>query len=270
MTPPHRARRSPRASRPAQWLGRVFFGARWLMYAGPLAPTDPHAHPTFQVLLSLGEPVRLRDCVQREVECRAAVVPPDVEHAVVQGALDTVLLHVPAEDLVGRRLRTLGIAADAAAWGRAGDALRGCGIGRLPVRWAEAEAQTQALLQALQANAGLAPPTHPAVKKLLRLLPDALDEDVRLAALAPRVGLSVGRLSHLFTAEVGFPWRPYVVWLRLHRAAEQLQQGASLTEAAHAAGFTDSAHLNHAFRRTFGLSPSEIAGVVEWVRPPSR
>ncbi|GHG87862.1 putative transcriptional regulator, AraC family protein [Comamonas sp. KCTC 72670] len=238
------------------------------MYAGPLAPTDPHAHPTFQVLCSLGEPVRLRDSLRREVECHAAVVPPDVEHAVVQGGLATVLLHVPAEDRVGRQLRTLGIGADAAAWGLAGQVLLGRTSGALPVHWEEAEAWTQALLDALQADAGIAPPTHPAVKKLLRLLPAALDEDVRLSALAPRVGLSVGRLSHLFSAEVGFPLRPYILWLRLRRAAEHLQQGASLTASAHAAGFTDSAHLNHTFRRTFGLNPSDIAGVVQWVRPP--
>ncbi|WP_228560158.1 MULTISPECIES: AraC family transcriptional regulator [Myxococcus] len=270
MTPPRPARARVPPSREDRWLGRVFFGPRRLMYVGPLAPTDPHAHPTFQVLLSLDAPVRLRDARQQEVECQAAVVPPDAEHAIVEGALSAVLLHVPAEDLVGRRLATLGIGADAAAWGAAGERLRACGIGRLPVRWAEAEAQTQVLLRELQADAGIAKPTHPAVKKLLRLLPEALDEDVRLATLAPRVGLSVGRLSHLFSAQVGFPLRPYILWLRLHRAAEHLQQGASLTEAAHAAGFTDSAHLNHAFRRTFGLKPSEIAGVVEWVRPPSR
>jgi AraC-like DNA-binding protein len=62
--------------------------------------------------------------------------------------------------------------------------------------------------------------------------------------------------------------RPYILWLRLQRAAAHLQRGESLTQAAHAAGFTDSAHLSHAFRRTFGMSPSEIAGVVDWVLPP--
>ncbi|MFP2962966.1 helix-turn-helix domain-containing protein [Myxococcus sp. 1LA] len=268
MTPSLRAR--VKSARPGPWLGRVFFGARWLMYAGPLAPTDPHAHPTFQVLWSLDASVRLRDAHQREVECQAAVVPPDAEHAISEGALATVLLHVPAEDLVGRRLATLGIGADAAAWAKAGERLRACGIDRLPVRWAEAEAQTQILLRELQADAGAARPTHPAVKKLLRLLPEALDDDVRLVTLAPRVGLSVGRLSHLFSAQVGFPLRPYILWLRLQRAAGYLQHGASLTEAAHAAGFTDSAHLNHVFRRTFGLKPTEIAGVVRWVRPPTR
>ncbi|AGC43850.1 AraC family transcriptional regulator [Myxococcus stipitatus DSM 14675] len=269
MTSSRRVSPRARPARPGLWGGRLFFGPQRLMYAGPLAPTEPHAHPTFQVMVALGEPVRMRDGDSHEADCPWAVIPPDVEHTVVRGALDVVLLHVPAEGLAGRRLRMLGVGARAEDWLRAGEWLRTCGVARLPVRWAEAEAWTRALLSALQAEVGAPPPTHPAVKKLLRLLPESLDGDVRLSALAPQVGLSVGRLSHLFRAEAGFALRPYILWLRLQRAAEHLQRGASLTEAAHAAGFTDSAHLNHSFRRTLGLNPSEIAGVVQWVGPPS-
>ncbi|MFP2930541.1 helix-turn-helix transcriptional regulator [Pyxidicoccus sp. 3LG] len=250
------------------WLGRVYFGPRRFMYAGPAGQTRPHAHHTFQLVLTFGAPMVLRDARQHEVACHAAVVPPDVEHTVAEPVEAAVILHVAPDDLVGRRLRTLAIGDDAGAWLRAGTPLLGCGAGGLPRDWAEAESLAQAMSRALQADAGLAVPTHPAVKKLLRLLPDALEGDVRLSTLASSVGLSAGRLSHLFGAEVGLPLRPYILWLRLNRAAESLQRGASLTQAAHAAGFTDSAHLNHAFRRTFGLNPSEIAGVVEWVLPP--
>jgi AraC-like DNA-binding protein len=34
--------------------------------------------------------------------------------------------------------------------------------------------------------------------------------------------------------------------------------GASLTEAAHAAGFSDSAHLSRTFRRMFGVSAASL------------
>ncbi|WP_223754280.1 AraC family transcriptional regulator [Myxococcus sp. RHSTA-1-4] len=255
-------------SRIPTWKGRLFFGSLRLMYVGPLGETRPHAHHSFQILLSLGEPVALRDRGQRVVTCHASVIPPDVEHTVVGGAGSVVLLHVNPDDLVGRRLRTLGIGAEADAWRYAGEPLRTCAVQSPPRRWAESEALAQALLQALQADTGAPPPSHPAIKKLLRLLPEVLEEDVRLSALAPRVGLSAGRLSHLFGAEVGLPLRPYVLWLRLQRAAGDLRKGATLTQAAHAAGFTDSAHLSHAFRRTFGITPSEIAGVVDWVLPP--
>ncbi|MFP2910875.1 helix-turn-helix transcriptional regulator [Pyxidicoccus sp. 3LFB2] len=255
-------------SRRSAWKGRLFFGPQRLLYAGPLGGTQPHAHHTFQLLLSLGEPVVLRDTDLREAACPAAVIPPDVEHTVVSMAPAVVILHINPDDLVGRQLRTLALGTDVEAWRHAGAPLLSPGLPALPRRWADAEALERSLLRALQADTGQAPPTHPAVKKLLRLLPDLLEEDVRLAALAPRVGLSAGRLSHLFGEEVGLPLRPYILWLRLRRAAGHLQRGASLTQAAHAAGFTDSAHLSHAFRRTFGLAPSDIAGVVDWVLPP--
>lgn len=255
-------------SRSRAWKGRLFFGPRRLLYAGPLGETRPHAHHSFQLLVSLGEPVALRDAHQQVATCQAAVIPPDVEHTVVSLSVAGVVLHVNPDDSVGRQLRTLGIGADVEAWRHAGAPLLARGATSLPKRWADAELLAHALLQALRADTRQAAPAHPAVKKLLRLLPDLLEDDVRLSALAPRVGLSEGRLSHLFGQEVGLPLRPYILWLRLQRAAGHLQGGASLTQAAHAAGFTDSAHLSHAFRRTFGLTPSEIAGVVDWVLPP--
>jgi AraC family transcriptional regulator len=41
--------------------------------------------------------------------------------------------------------------------------------------------------------------------------------------------------------------------LRIERAVQLYAGGRSLTEAAHQAGFADSAHFSRTFRRTFGL-----------------
>ncbi len=252
------------------WKGHLFFGPGRLLYAGPLGETRLHAHHSFQLVLSLGEPVALGDSRQQLGACGAAVIPPDAAHAVAGAASAAVLLHVSPDDLVGRKLQTLGLARDSVAdWQRAGERLASLAPRALPRHWHEAEALAREMIHALQVDTAEPRPAHPAVKRLLRLLPGMLEDDVSLEALATRVGLSASRLSHLFSAEVGLPLRPYILWLRLHRAAESLRQGAPLTTAAHAAGFTDSAHLSHTFRRMFGLSPSEIAGVVEWVLPPT-
>jgi AraC-like DNA-binding protein len=37
-----------------------------------------------------------------------------------------------------------------------------------------------------------------------------------------------------------------------------IAKGGNLTEAAHSAGFSSSAHLSSAFRQMFGLSPSSL------------
>ena len=73
------------------------------------------------------------------------------------------------------------------------------------------------------------------------------------------------RLSHVFASEIGISLRRYVLWRRLMRAANEVQQGASWTEAAHAGGFSDSSHMNRTFRKMLGLAPSDVHRAVEWV-----
>jgi AraC-like DNA-binding protein len=70
--------------------------------------------------------------------------------------------------------------------------------------------------------------------------------------------LSTGRFRHLFVRETGVAFRPYVLWLRLNVAIECSMQGRSWTEAAHEAGFADSAHLSRTFRRMFGMNPATL------------
>jgi AraC-like DNA-binding protein len=104
------------------------------------------------------------------------------------------------------------------------------------------------------------PKIHPAVERVLTHLRKRLGgpEDVSLARLAGIAGLSRSRFMHVFTESVGVPLRPYILWLRLQRACAKLANGASITEAAHHAGFSDGAHLTRTFRRMLGATPTEI------------
>lgn len=86
------------------------------------------------------------------------------------------------------------------------------------------------------------------------------------SALAAVVGLSPGRLIHLWKAEVGIPLRRYVLWLRLRHVISRVTVGDSLTDAAHDAGFADSAHLSRTFSAMFGLPMSRLFGPASRVR----
>ena len=70
--------------------------------------------------------------------------------------------------------------------------------------------------------------------------------------LAQNAGLSKSRFQHLFTQQAGVPFRRYRAWQRLRIAWQQIAKGASITQAAHASGFFDSAHFAHEYRETFG------------------
>lgn len=79
--------------------------------------------------------------------------------------------------------------------------------------------------------------------------------DIDRAALAAMTDLSPSRFSHWFVDQTGLPLRSYRKWLRLVVALNHVAQRSNLTEAAHAAGFADSAHLSRTFRQPFGINP---------------
>ena len=79
-----------------------------------------------------------------------------------------------------------------------------------------------------------------------------------LAELGRKAGLSSSRFLHLFKDVTGVPLRRYRIWSRIGAAARAVAQGQSLTEAAHGAGFSSSAHFSTAFRDMFGMMPSEL------------
>jgi len=101
---------------------------------------------------------------------------------------------------------------------------------------------------------------HPRVRRvLLYLRRQDLDRPATsLARLAQVADLSPSRLMHIFTESLGIPLRPYLLWLRVQRAAGALAAGHTITEAAHLADFADAPHLTRTFRRMFGVTPCEL------------
>ncbi|GAA3961213.1 helix-turn-helix domain-containing protein [Allohahella marinimesophila] len=98
----------------------------------------------------------------------------------------------------------------------------------------------------------------PRVARVIELIKQSVTENRPVEALAQEVNLSVSRLVELFRQQIGVPIRRYRQWHRMYITAVGVAQGQSLTEAAIAAGFTDSPHLSHTFRTMFGIQPSVI------------
>ncbi len=108
------------------------------------------------------------------------------------------------------------------------------------------------------------------IEKLIHYIAHAEHKMADIEELAQVVGLSSGRLIHLFKDEVGIPIRRYLLWQRLLDACAYASLHAhnqlncdgksdmSLTDAAHQAGFTDSAHFSRTFKAMFGLHPSSF------------
>jgi AraC family transcriptional regulator len=79
-----------------------------------------------------------------------------------------------------------------------------------------------------------------------------------LDAVAKEAFLSPTRFRHLFVEQTGTALRPYVLWRRFLRAWSLIRDGASLSAAAHEAGFADAAHLTRTSQKMFGFAPSAL------------
>jgi AraC-like DNA-binding protein len=94
------------------------------------------------------------------------------------------------------------------------------------------------------------------VRAMIDFVQANLDGTLSLDTTAASACLSPSRARHLFAAETGLSFKAFVLWQRLQRAVERYAAGYTLTEAAHEAGFADSAHLSRTFRKTFGIPAS--------------
>lgn len=99
------------------------------------------------------------------------------------------------------------------------------------------------------------------VQKIIDHAARHLDQPLSLESASQGIHLSPSRLRHLFVEQTGLAFQTYVLWLRLVSAVQAYSEGSSLTEAAHAAGFSDSAHFSRIFRRTFGLPATTLTRI---------
>lgn len=88
-----------------------------------------------------------------------------------------------------------------------------------------------------------------------------LDEPLTIGGIARAVGASESTVQRRFKAEFGVTVFAFIRERRFERACRALQQdGASIAQAAHIAGYADAAHFSTAFKRTYGISPSRCRG----------
>lgn len=116
--------------------------------------------------------------------------------------------------------------------------------------------QARALVQALAQHVEPSLTSDERVLRAVKYINEHLAEPITLAAVARVAFLSPSRFRHLFAEQTGMRLREYVLWRRFVTVWELRMKGVSLAEAAHAAGFADSAHLARTSRRMIGIPPS--------------
>jgi AraC-like DNA-binding protein len=224
---------------------RLIAGVERIGLCGRFPEVSRHRHAAPALVIGVDGPLRL--VAERTHESRAVLIAPGFAHAVdTRGGRLAMFVLPPHADRAGRGLPIRDLAH--------------------PERWVELgeavfrqELTDFTEIDRCYARGRL--DTHPVDERLriaLHVLASTLDTNLSIDEVASAAHLSASRLMSLAHDQLGSSLRSYRRWLRAFHVARDYAAGATLTDAALAAGFSSSAHLSAAAREHFGIRPSDI------------
>jgi len=206
-------------------------GDGYACYRGPVADSTLHRHAAFQVAIAVRGEVAILDAAGTCQRAPALVVPPMTRHQML-AATDVLTYFIEPQCAFADRLRECrGITSAGELRGLREEELR-------PAAARVSGALDPRLVAAMDATAAAS--------------------GLSMPDLAARVELSPQRLRALARQQLGMPLTRWRAWARLRRAAEALNDGQSLADAAGTAGFADQAHFTRWMREMMGLTPSAV------------
>ncbi len=238
------------------WSGAAVIEPGRLIYSGQLGVAHMHGHAAVQIVAITAGAAEFIDAAGRRAQGIAGVIPAGAAHALHAGTATGLMIYLEPTSAAGRKLAALftpSTREDARAWLAAARQVAN------PTQQCQLSVAANAVLEQLCCTGSAAAhpdAPHSSVREAIDLLPKLLCGPVKLTDVARAVHISADRLGRLFARDVGLSFPAYVRWARLIRTMEVARGGGTLTDAAHAAGFSDSSHVNRAFHEMFGIAPS--------------
>ncbi len=231
------------------------------IFIGKAGELPAHAHQAIQICLLFEGRIRLRPSNEEPwTDYDLAIVPSRYRHGMDGSRVHYgATLFVEPETREGRvlteRYSRHGIAAaDRAPVDSVVLELRAAALERRGHRAIVERAR--AVVESLTQHAQPVMTSDERILRAVKYINDHLSAPITLEQVAAVAYLSPSRFRHLFAEQTGMALRPYILWRRFVSVWEHRMKGASLSAAAHAAGFADSAHLARTSRRMIGIPPS--------------
>ena len=97
------------------------------------------------------------------------------------------------------------------------------------------------------------------VAPILDYIRDNLSEPLSLDQIASQFLISKHYLCRVFKAATGFSVMEYIIYSRVLRARQLLQEGTSVQQAGELSGFSDNSHFIRTFGHLTGVTPGRYA-----------
>ncbi len=243
-------------------MHRLYLWHHRILYLGVSPENDLHSHHAAQICVSLDATLNIQVSGTGDMfKVSGVFISPDRPHRIDSGDACVLSLYLEPESTEYQTLiqplragkpnglKTLDLSSEGLS------ALR-----HLFMTGGDADDAWSTCVSAL----GLGSPAEPAgerdlrVEQVVGIIRSEPAHSHTVTQLASAVHLSPDRLMHLFRDQIGIPIRRFILWTRMREVVRLAVDGASLTDAAHASGFSDAAHMSNAFRRMFGFAPSAL------------
>lgn len=237
------------------WNSRVMFATNSMQ-------TDFHSHYAATLAISLEKNITIETELGKE-EYRVALVGPNTHHRTISPGVEMVALLIDPETY---------------EFGSISGTISSGEVKRLDIQkflplidslWSlyygdlndeEATKLQLDLLRTVYPFDTLETIVDPRIQKIAKKIRMEVPSSIRMKEIGKDFSISEDRLIRLFKENLGIPLRRYLLWVRILRAVKEIKEGNNLTEAAHAAGFSDSAHFSRTFKENFGFIPSLFFG----------
>lgn len=238
---------------------------RWYLWDGGFLAigrsggvVPPHSHHAIQITLGIEGRIRFQAQDEPWREMGGAMVRPDQVHAFDGMDSLVAMLFVDPESREGRWLRqSLRVPVTSVPDSRMERIVPE--LRRFHDAPLDALEPTELIRHTVANLCAGAPPSRTLDPRVLRAIEFMRTEEpprFRLGEVARLVFLSPSRFAHLFSDNVGLPFRRYLLWRKLNRAMLAIGRGVTLSRAAQEGGFADAAHLTRTFYQMFGTPPS--------------
>lgn len=244
-------------------------GGSWLTRPGMTAVVgsfgdiEVHHHPAVQLAVGIGGPLVLVSGDGAEQRCSVAAVAGGTRHAMRPGGASAALsVYLGAETSTATTLNAVIRAHGdhAGLWAIDGADSLAAAVADA-VRAEDLAGAADVAIDGLLGCAGAAAEAavHPQVREAIQLVTARIPSRTDLGSVAGEVAMSADHLGRLFRRYTGTSFGAMARWTRLLSALEHLGAGASITDAAHLAGFADGAHATRVCRELTGIAPSDVA-----------
>jgi len=243
------------------WSGEVLLWEDHGLFIGRAGFAELHESPAIKVCISDEDAFGITsNGLEDAIEYSAAVIPAGIQHSIDGRGVQMAMILVAPEGDLGQRLSHV----------IAGNEIRSIDSSIVSIiqdSFFQPNVQLEFINDHISrsieliANAvanGEGNSIDPRVLRSIEWIRAGRESGILVKDIAAEVDLSEGRFSHLFSENVRVPVRRYLLWLRLRDALHMLATAENLTEAAHSAGFADSAHLSRTFRSALGITPTNL------------